>query len=194
MKMIPSQTYFINHQDTKAPRLESSKAWCLGVLVVILFFITSAVTLAQEVTGTIDGLVKDPSGAAIPGAEVTAVHIATGTARKTVSGEDGSYTLPALPIGTYQISAELPGFKKTVQTGLELHIADHLRVDITLQVGEIAQQVSVVAETVQVQTESSEVSELISGDQVRELQLNGRSFMTLLELIPGVASNLPDRM
>ncbi|HEY2930910.1 MAG TPA: carboxypeptidase regulatory-like domain-containing protein [Acidobacteriota bacterium] len=158
-----------------------------------LLFLLPALTLGQETTGNIDGSVKDKSAAAIPGVEVTAVHVATRAVRKTITTEDGAYVFTSLQVGLYEISAQLPGFKQTVQRGIELHIADHLRIDLVLEIGEIAEVVSVVAESVQVQTETSEVSGLISGDEVRELQLNGRSFMTLLELIPGVTSDMPDR-
>jgi hypothetical protein len=162
-------------------------------LVVALFLLAIPHVQAQEVTGTIDGTVKDAAGGLIPGAEVTALHASTGSTRKTLTVDDGSYVFTALPIGTYDLSVSLPGFKKAVRKGVELHIADHLRIDITLEVGEISEQVAVVASAAQVETESSEQSTLISGEQVRDLQLNGRSFMTLLELLPGVASDMPDR-
>lgn len=152
-----------------------------------------ALLLAQDTSASITGEVRDAAGAAVPGADVKAVHVATGVTRSTVTGEDGSYVFTSLPIGTYQLAASLPGFKKAVRDGVELHIFDRLSVDFTLEVGEIAEEISVVAHVPQVQTETSEKSGLISGEEVRDLQLNGRSFMTLLELLPGVASDMPDR-
>src|SRR5262249_30481171 len=131
---------------------------------------------------------------AIAGAEVTATQTETGATRKAKSGSDGSYSLLNLTIGSYQVSVSHPGFKKTVEQGLELHVSEHIGYDVTLQVGDVTQEVSVTAEAEQLHTESAEQTSLISGEQVRDLQLNGRSFFTLLELIPGVTSNLSDRV
>jgi Carboxypeptidase regulatory-like domain len=172
--------------------------YCLSALkffisaATILTFMSGS-ALAQVITGSIRGVVKDPSGAAIAGAEVIAKHSATGDVRKGASGGDGSYAFPSLPIGSYEITATMRGFKKAVIKDVELHISDHLGVDIRLEVGEAAEQVTVVGNGLQLNTETSEQSGLISGEQIQELQLNGRSFMTLLELLPGVASNMPDR-
>src|SRR5688572_2944235 len=96
---------------------------------VILWCLVPALLLAQEVTGSISGRVKDLTGAAVPGADITATHIATQTVRTALSGPEGSFAFPALQIGDYEISATMPGFKKTVQSGIELHIADKLTVD-----------------------------------------------------------------
>jgi hypothetical protein len=165
---------------------------------VIKYSLMCALLLAgalpgQDVTGSIDGRVRDATGSAVSGAEVIAVQIETGFERKVATNADGDYAMTALGIGSYQISVTHPGFKNAVRKGINLHIGDHLSVDISLEVGEVSQQVAVNASVSQVQTETSEQGELISGEQVRELQLNGRSFMTLLELLPGVASNMPDR-
>lgn len=148
---------------------------------------------AQDVSGSITGQIRDAAGAAVPGVEITARQVATGAERTVISGEDGIYVFTSLAIGEYQLSATLPGFKKAVRSGVQLHISDRLSVDFVLEVGELAEEVSVVADAPAVQTETSEKSGLISGEEVRDLQLNGRSFMTLLELLPGVASDMPDR-
>ena len=148
---------------------------------------------SQQDSGAINGRVLDSTASAIAGAELVLTHVETGAVRKATAGADGAYAFPVLAIGSYQISATHPGFKKAVKSGLELHIGDRLDVDLRLDVGDLAVEVSVTADAVQVETESSEQSGLISGEQVRELQLNGRSFMTLVELLPGVASEMPDR-
>lgn len=167
--------------------------WFRAALVLLVLGVAASSAAAQGVTGSIRGLVKDATGAAVPGADVAVTHGETGAARRTVTNEEGVYVFTALPIGTYQLAAVLPGFKKTVRNGVELHIGDHLDIDVTLEVGEIAEEISVVASAAQVESDSSEQNSLISGEQVRELQLNGRSFMTLLELLPGVSSDMPDR-
>lgn len=169
---------------------------CVVFLLSSVFLLLSSpfYLLSQEVTATIDGAVLDPEGSAVPGAEVTATHLETGVVRKGRAGGEGTFSFPALPIGGYEIAASHPGFKKAMKRGIELHIGDHLRVEIPLQVGDVAQEVTVTADALQVQTETSEQGGLISGEQVRELQLNGRSFMQLVELLPGVASDMPDRV
>src|SRR5215831_7795801 len=159
--------------------------------VVFLFGI--GLLLGQETTGSITGLVLDASGSAIAGAEIAATQTETGMSRKTRSGADGSYAFPNLPIGPYQITGSHAGFKKSVDQGLQLHVSEHFGFNLTLQVGEVTQEISINTGADQVETESAEQGGLISGQQVRELQLNGRSFFTLLELVPGVTSNLSDR-
>jgi len=148
---------------------------------------------AQESTGTIGGRVTDSSGAAIAAVEVTATQTETGRTRKAKSGSDGSYTFPNLPIGPYELTAVHAGFKKSIQKGLLLHVSEHLGHNIPMQIGDVSQEVSVTSSADTVQTDSAEQGSLISGEQVRDLQLNGRSFFTLLELTPGVTSNLADR-
>src|SRR5262249_25434062 len=164
-------------------------------LASLLLFLTPFTGLldSQESTGSIAGRIFDGTGSAISGAEVTATQTETGVTRKAKSGSDGSYTFPNLPIGHYQLTASHTGFKKSVERGVQLHVSEHLGHDIPLQVGDVTQEVSVMADAEQVQTQSAEQGGLISGEQVRELQLNGRSFFTLMELIPGVSSSLSDR-
>ena len=160
----------------------------LAALFLLLALFTGLLG-AQESTGSITGRIFDTTGSAIAGAEVTATQTETGVTRKAKSGSDGSYTFPNLPIGHYQLTASHNGFKKSFEKGVQLHVSEHLGHDIPLQVGDVTQEVSVMADADQVQSQSAEQGGLISGEQVRELQLNGRSFFTLLELIPGVASN-----
>lgn len=163
-------------------------------MLVLLFTLFAFSAAGQEVAGSISGQVSDGTGARVAGAEVVATHTDTGTQRRTTTNNEGVYAFPNLPIGSYDIAVSMAGFKKALRKGIALHVSDRLGIDVTLEVGELAQEVSVTATPDQVQTESAEQGGLISGDQVRELQLNGRSFMTLLELVPGVASNMGDRM
>src|SRR5262245_46718434 len=106
---------------------------CLTALLVTLF---SATLAAQESTGTITGRVFDGTGAAIASVEVTAVQTDTGRTRKAKSGSDGSYSIPNLPIGPYEVTATHPGFKKAIQQGLVLHVSEHLGHNIAMQVGD----------------------------------------------------------
>lgn len=149
---------------------------------------------AQEVAGSISVRVKDRTGLPVAETTVTVTHTATAEAREAATGAGGAAVFHALPIGGWTITAARPGFKRATHRGIVLHVGDHLAFDLTLEVGELAQEIQVVADAPAVQTETSDQSGLISGDQVRELQLNGRSFMTLIELLPGVASDMPDRV
>src|SRR5229473_2745302 len=91
--------------------------------------------IAQENTATISGQVLDASGAGIPGARVVARNLQTGIERATVTNDTANYTIPLLPIGTYDITAEKDGFKRTLQTGIALAVDQHARIDFKLQVG-----------------------------------------------------------
>ena len=159
--------------------------------LLIVFSVFTA--FAQDTSGNLSGRVTDASGAAIPGAQVVATHSETAATRKAVTDNAGAYTFPDLPIGAWQLAVTQSGFKKSVKTGIVLHVSERIAADFTLEVGELTQEVTVTSSVEQVQTESSEQGAVITGEQVRDLQLNGRSFMTLLELIPGVASDMPDR-
>ncbi|MFB3825459.1 MAG: carboxypeptidase regulatory-like domain-containing protein [Bryobacteraceae bacterium] len=163
------------------------------VRVLLLAVVCAAGLEAQDVNGAIGGRVTDASGAAIAGAKVSAMHTETGASREAETDAAGAFVFPDLPIGAYQVSAAHPGFKRSVKTGIVLHVSEHIAANLQLEVGELTQEVTVAGSAEQVQTESSEQGGLITGEQITELQLNGRSFMTLLELVPGVASNMPDR-
>jgi Carboxypeptidase regulatory-like domain len=164
-----------------------------SISAAIILMFTSGTVWGQVITGGIRGVVKDPSGSVIAGAEITAKHAATGDVRKVISTEDGSYVFTSLPIGSYEITATMKGFKKASIKDFELHVSDLLGLDIQLNIGEAAEEVTIIGTGLQLNTETSEQSGLISGEQIQELQLNGRSFMSLLELLPGIASTMPDR-
>jgi len=143
---------------------------------------------AQKTTSTISGTVTDPSGAAISDAEVVVRNDQTSLTRSTKTNSEGGYAFPELPLGTYRVSVIFPGFKQAVESGVELHVASTAVVNLQMQVGAATEQVEVSASPVQVETEKGEVAGLIQGTQVRELPLNGRSFVQLTQLMPGVAA------
>ncbi len=140
---------------------------------------------AQEITGSISGTVHDQTGAAVPNATVTATRVETRSPFSTTTNALGLYGFPTLPIGTYQLTAEVTGFRKYVGSGLTLHVNDRLQVDIPLQLGQVTQTVEVTAQPALVNTQSGEVGNLINGDQGKELPLNGRNFVALTKLVPG---------
>jgi hypothetical protein len=119
---------------------------------------------------------------------VAAKNIETGFVRTAQANESGFYVVSNLPIGTYEISAEARGFKKFIATGLVLNVNSKLSVNVRLEVGNVAESVTVVADAAQVETATGEVGRLVSGEQATNIQLNGRNFPQLLQLLPGVST------
>jgi hypothetical protein len=152
--------------------------------------VASAAAFAQ--TATILGTVTDASGSLVPNATVTITNTGTNTSRVVQTNNAGSYVAPDLPIGPYSVSAEASGFKRYERTGIKLDTNDTVRVDAVLEVGNVSESVTVEAEAVRVQSDSSEISNLISGKQVQELAINGRHMAGLAILTPGASSDLPD--
>ncbi len=142
---------------------------------------------AQENTATITGQVQDSSGAGIQGAVIKARNTQTGLERSVTTNENAIYTLPLLPIGTYDVASEKQGFQRLVKTGVTLQVDEHARVDFSLQVGATTSTVEVTADVPLTQTDSSSVGAVIDNRKVVELPLNGRQFYNLALLVPGVA-------
>src|SRR5262245_44989203 len=159
----------------------------LGNLLIGMIALTPTVT-AQVTTGTINGTVKDPSGAALPGVSIKITNTDTGFMRSLISDEVGRYSAPQLPLGGYEISAELMGFQTAVRRGVTLTIGREAVVDFSLQVGSVAQEVTVNAEAAMVTTTSASLSYLVEEKQIQELPLNGRSYTQLATLQPGVVA------
>jgi hypothetical protein len=158
---------------------------CL-VLLVVLFCAVHA--QGQAETATINGTATDPSGGAIAGAKVEATNIGTNAVSNTVTDSAGRFTLAALPVGTYNVQASSAGFKTVVHSNVVLAVGGSIVVDFALPVGQITQTVNVESDVSRVETTTSEVSTLISPQQMRELPLNGRNFEQLLTLAPGVST------
>ena len=137
--------------------------------------------------GSISGIVRDSQGAVIPKAEVLIQEERTGFSRTVVSNDEGFYSAPSLPFGRYSVSTAPQGFKKTVSTGLDLHVNENLVVNLTLEIGPVSETVTVSNEAEPVETRSGEVSSLVSEKQVAELPLNGRNYAQLVLMVPGVS-------
>jgi hypothetical protein len=121
----------------------------------------------------------------IPNAKVTVSNIDKGITRELTSNSAGAYSAPSIPIGNYTVTAEAPGFQKLTRSGITLQVGQAQRVDMQLTVGQVTQEVSVVGNLVQVQTENATISGVVSGKQIQDLELNGRNFVTLALLVPG---------
>ena len=156
------------------------------VCCVLFGVVFSGLAWAQE--ATIVGSVKDPSGAAVPNATVTITNTDTGITTIVTSAADGQYVAPAIHIGNYNVSAQATGFATAQHSNLQLRVGDRTRVDFTLQVGGAQQTVTVEANPVAVQTDSGEVSDVITQTQINNLPTNGRSMYTLYALTPGASS------
>jgi hypothetical protein len=158
---------------------------CL-VLLVVLFCAVHA--QGQAETASIAGTATDPSGGAIAGAKVEATNVGTNAVHSTVTDTAGRYTLPALAVSTYNVQAASAGFKTVVHPNIVLAVGGSVVVDFSLPIGQITQTVDVESDVSRVETTTSEVSTLISPQQMRELPLNGRNFEQLLTLAPGVST------
>ncbi|MGI8958485.1 MAG: carboxypeptidase regulatory-like domain-containing protein [Bryobacteraceae bacterium] len=142
----------------------------------------------QEITGNIGGTVTDPTGSVVPNAAVSVTNTGTGVSRTTNTTSTGAFNVNALPVGNYSLHVESPGFKRFETTGIRLDVNDRLNFDVKLEVGALDQRVEVSAAAVQLQTETSEVSNLVGAAQTQAMPLNGRVFSQLVELVPGVVS------
>jgi hypothetical protein len=145
---------------------------------------------AQE--GTIIGTITDPTGAVVANATITITSQDTGLVTTLKSLQDGGYVAADLAIGHYSVKATAAGFKVSEKTGVVLNPADRLRLDFQLQVGGQAQTVTVAADAIHLQTDTGEISDVISAAQVSKLETNGRSIYTLVNLTPGATSIQPD--
>jgi hypothetical protein len=156
-------------------------------LAVLTFF---AIPLQSQVdTGTILGMITDPSGASVPNVKVTARNQDTGFSRTTDSSADGSYVLPLLPIGPrYTVTASAQGFKIFERTGMQLELKQNLRVDMQLRVGQVAEKIQVTGQAPLVDTHSVTGGEVVGEERLRELPLNGRNPLQLAELVVGVTA------
>ncbi len=159
----------------------------LAIGSAIAFLLCASVSQAQKVESAVRGRVLDASEGSIPGATVTAVHTATGAFRSTVTNGNGYYVLASLPAGAYEITTMADGFQKLRQTGLNLAVGEHAAVDFRLTVGQLTDEITVVAEPVTLETQSSAVGAVIPHNYIVNLPLNGRNFLELALLAPGVS-------
>jgi len=155
-------------------------------LAAFLALVVSVPAYAQKITGTLRGSVTDPTGAIIPGAKVTIKNEDTGLTRSSTTSSAGIYSFAELPVGSYRIEVEHPGFKAEVRSKVTLNVADARAVDIQLTTGDVSEVVNVEVPSVAVKTVGADVSGLVTGPEVRALPLNGRNFMQLTMLQPGV--------
>jgi hypothetical protein len=164
------------------------KTWfgplCSIVSILLVFGISTA---RADVTGAISGTVRDPGQAVVAGAQVRIVNVQTNVSQESTTAADGSYHFLALQPGSYKITVTAAGFQTYTNTGITLQVNDQLRADVTLQVGTVAEHVDVSASAVHVETENTQMGDVIDSKKMLALPLNGRSYLDLLGLQAGVA-------
>ncbi|HLZ13424.1 MAG TPA: carboxypeptidase regulatory-like domain-containing protein [Candidatus Acidoferrum sp.] len=163
------------------------KAAVLFILVAVVA-LNSASLLAQNYNGGINGTVTDPSGAAVAGATVIVTNVGTNAGYTATTTDLGAFSVPNIPVGTYQVRVKAGSFKEYLAKNVEVHGSSVTEVNAQLAMGAATETVTVEASDVQVQTTSAAVGEVVEGQQVRELPLNGENFMQLVTLSPGVSA------
>src|SRR5580704_15149918 len=141
---------------------------------------------SAQVSATLSGIVSDQSGATVPGASATARNLDTGLSRDTVTDPAGRYQLFALPLGQYEVGVKKVGFAEAVRTGIRLVVGQDARVDLTLRVGAVSEEMKVTGDSAIVTVTTQDISGLVGEQQVKDLPLNGRSYDLLLTLNPGI--------
>jgi hypothetical protein len=161
-----------------------------GIVALIGFSIGASVGLAQLPSATIRGVVSDNSGAVVPKATLTVRNTQTGLSRTATSAGDGSYSFPALPIGDYEVRAEHSGFQTVNQGGLTLTVAQEVVINFTLPVGTTSQTITVTSAGPLVNTSTPELGGLVNPQKMEDLPLNGRNYINLAILQPGITNDV----
>ena len=156
--------------------------------LAIVVLLGAVVVSAQVNTGTISGVVQDPTGAVIAGAMVTVKNVDTGIVRTLTSDAGGRYIAPVLPVGNYEVTAQQSGFQTEVRSGIDLTVGREELINLTLKVGQISDKVTITAEAPLVEATTSAMSSLVDERTIRDLPLNGRSYDQLALLQPGVVT------
>src|SRR5271154_1111166 len=159
--------------------------WVLGAIVCLGF------PLFGQTLGEITGRISDPSGAGVPNSVLTLTSTATNAVRQTDSGNDGFYSFPSVPPGIYNIKSEHPGFKTSTTNNIEVQVQQTVRLDFTLQVGEVSQSVEVSAAANMLQAENATLGNVVSNQSIVQLPLNGRNYVNLVALTPNVNTLAP---
>ncbi len=162
------------------------RAFCIAALIAL-----PTLGVYGQQTGEITGTVTDPSSAVVTGATVTATNTATQQARTAASNDTGTYTLPYLQPGLYDLSAEKAGFKVIAHTGVNVQVGDIARIDFSMEVGTVSQKVLVTTGEPVLNTESVSLGTVVGSQQITGLPLNGRDYLSLVALTPNVVSEAP---
>ena len=162
--------------------------WCLGLTLCLA--VLTGTAFAQESAAELRGRALDPQGAAVAGATLTITNQATGVYRQTVTGDDGAYFVTALPPGIYTLAAESPGFKKYSRAGIRLDLGRTTTLDLPLEIGGLAETVTITAETPLVDVTSKEIGGNVTNREVTSLPSVNGNFVGMVALLPGMVANI----
>lgn len=166
--------------------MKTSRRWI--ALAFVVSAMMAAPLFAQKTSGTITGQVTDPSGAAVAKATVVLINTSIGVNRSVMTNDQGEYTFDDVQVGTYEVDIKSSSFRQAVTKGVIVNVSTTTRSDAHLAAGDVSEIVTVSATAVQVQTDSGALGTIVDGTQVKELPLNGRSFVELTQLGPGVSA------
>ena len=167
-------------------RLFRARCLTAGALAIAVVCQAPTTASAQQLYGSIVGTVTDAQGGATPGVAVSATNTGTGLKVEAVTGTDGGYVLRNLLPGTYNLTANLPGFQEHTEKTIPVQVGNPVRINVKLEVGGLTENIEVVSETTLLNTEKADLSSQISGTAITNLPLNGyRNYQTLLNLVPG---------
>src|SRR5580700_5511850 len=155
-------------------------------LVVLGGVLLAACAVWASITGSISGIVTDPSGSVVPGVSVTATNTATGVQATIQTDGAGFYSFPNLAVGDYDIEVKQTGFKSYRRSGIHIDANSAIRADVKLEIGQVSESVTVNSDAVHVETQSTQMGEVINSQKITAVPLNGRDFTDLLSLQPGV--------
>jgi len=158
----------------------------IGLGLITSLFLVSGMAYGQVATGTIVGTVRDASGGIVPDVQVTVNEVSKGISQTVATDSNGDYNVPFLNPGVYRVAVEKTGFKRQISADVTLQVNDKPRLDFMLQLGDVSAAVEVTAAAPLVKSETSELGEVIAERPIRELPLNGRNFVQLVYLVPGV--------
>ncbi len=157
-----------------------------GLLTVAIAFIGTSIAWAA-ITGSISGVVTDPTGQVVRGVTVVATSISTNVQHTTVTDSEGFYSFPTLNVDIYNVTASEPGFRNFLETAVKIDTNSAVRIDIKLELGAVSNTVTVKSDVLQVETQSSQMGVVIEGSKIVSMPLNGRSYIDLLALQPGIS-------
>jgi hypothetical protein len=179
----------LNYWNHVRAKLRMGSA-CLCGLVIFLCM-ANVSSLGQTITGAISGTITDPTGGVIPNAKITVTSVQTGISQMVQSNESGNYIFSSLGVGDYTLTAQSQGFGATTESGLHLDANQNLTVNVSLKVGSEVQRVEVSAASALVELRESQLSTTIEQKQISDLPLNGRTAISLVQLVPGVTTFTP---
>ncbi len=169
--------------------MNSRWIWSTAATVMAMIMVGAPALWAQTATATISGAVTDPQSAPVAGAQVGVRNLATGQTRSITTGSDGFFTVSALPPGSYDVTVEMQGFKTEVSKNILLQVDQLARLSVVLQIGNLNEQVTVEALAPQVQVDDASVGQVVDNKKIVDLPLNGRQFLQLASLAPGISTD-----